>query len=553
MGLLFGPAFFAAGLALANFDRVSLGVKLGEVSLGGRRAATAQAPLAQKINNFYDQLIIISFGETRWTASPQELGITIDLDRSLAQALAFGHGKNLAAAVAEQFQALFFGKKIELEYSIDTQQFNQTLQSFSSIETPAANASLTYRAAADEIIILPPQTGHSINRGRLLQDIKNSFDNPPSSIELTLIESQPIVTTEDLSMLQQLAQAIFDQAPFWLTSPEASWPIDKIKLADWLLILPPKDSLSQTQISFDQAKIETWLKEISLAINQEPINAQLAWENDQLKFAVLARAGQSLNLEESFQAIKQGLLNSQKKIELAIDSVEPLVNNQNTQELGLIASLAQGESNFAGSPKNRLANIKIGSTKLSGWLIKPKEEFSFSQAIGEIDEANGWLPELVIKNNQTLPEFGGGICQISTTLFRAAVKAGLKIIERYPHAYPVKYYNPPGFDATVYPPKPDLKFLNDTTGYLLLQSKIVGTRLIFEIFGQPDGRETKIIGPTILVKNPDGSMKTILTQEIWRAGKLSETNVFRSNYKSPDLYPLASPSPSPNPSNSPTP
>ena len=148
------------------------------------------------------------------------------------------------------------------------------------------------------------------------------------------------------------------------------------------------------------------------------------------------------------------------------------------------------------------------------------------------------MPELVIKHNKTVPEYGGGICQVSTTAFRAAVNSGLKIIERYPHAFPVKYYNPQGFDSTIYPPHPDLRFLNDTPKNILIQVKIEGTTLIFEFFGTADSREVKIKGPTILSASEDGSMKTILYQEIWRDGKMERQDKFFSNYKSPALYPV---------------
>jgi len=142
----------------------------------------------------------------------------------------------------------------------------------------------------------------------------------------------------------------------------------------------------------------------------------------------------------------------------------------------------------------------------------------------------------VIKSGKLVYEYGGGVCQISTTLFRAAVNAGLKITERYPHAFPVRYYNPQGFDATVYPPHPDLRFINDTPGHILIQENIKGNQLTFELFGTLDGREIKIIGPTILQSNPDGSMKTVLYQEIWRDGTLERKQGFWSNYKSPNLY-----------------
>jgi vancomycin resistance protein YoaR len=158
--------------------------------------------------------------------------------------------------------------------------------------------------------------------------------------------------------------------------------------------------------------------------------------------------------------------------------------------------------------------------------------------LGEVDGEHGYLPELVIKNNRTEPEFGGGICQVSTTVFRAAIYSGMKITQRRNHAYPVKYYAPYGMDATVYIPKPDLAFVNNTPGAILVQSTIEGTELTFRFYGTKDGRSVAINGPHILQSNPDGSMKTVFSQLVTDASGDSLINdSFWSNYKSPSLFP----------------
>jgi vancomycin resistance protein YoaR len=170
-------------------------------------------------------------------------------------------------------------------------------------------------------------------------------------------------------------------------------------------------------------------------------------------------------------------------------------------------------------------------------LIKPEEEFSFNKIIGKVSPKKGYLPELVIKNNRTVAEYGGGLCQISTTCFRAALYSGLPITERRPHAYAVKYYNPQGTDATIYPPHPDLRFINDTPNYILIQTKIEGNILTFDFYGTDDGREVKIIGPYSYDKKRSGAMKAVVHQEIYRDGELDRKESFYSSYNSPALYP----------------
>jgi vancomycin resistance protein YoaR len=143
-------------------------------------------------------------------------------------------------------------------------------------------------------------------------------------------------------------------------------------------------------------------------------------------------------------------------------------------------------------------NIKTGVKYISGAIVKPNEEFSTIARLGTIDQSSGYLPELVIKENSTVPEFGGGLCQVSTTLFRAAMNAGLDITERQNHSYRVSYYEPPvGMDATIYYPKPDFKFKNTTNNYILINGYVEGTKVSFDIYGTKDGRTVSVSDPEV--------------------------------------------------------
>ncbi|MBU0670780.1 VanW family protein, partial [Patescibacteria group bacterium] len=146
----------------------------------------------------------------------------------------------------------------------------------------------------------------------------------------------------------------------------------------------------------------------------------------------------------------------------------------------------------------RIFNISKGAEILNGLLIAPDEELSLINALGKIDGDNGWLPELVIKENKTIPEYGGGLCQIGTTTFRMAMNAGMEILERRNHSYVVSYYNyngKPGVDATIYDPKPDFRFKNDTGNWVLIQTRIEGNDIYFDLWGTSDGREAYFKDP----------------------------------------------------------
>lgn len=299
----------------------------------------------------------------------------------------------------------------------------------------------------------------------------------------------------------------------------------------------------ETSISASRKKIEAFIDELSEKIDTDPINAKFKMEGDGTVAFTPDQKGISIDVPKSAEILHESLtkksqFQESKEINLAYESLDPEIKSSDVNNLGINTLIGEGKSNFKGSPKNRIFNINVATEKFNGVLIKPGEEFSFVQTLGEVDGEHGYAPELVIKQDKTEPEFGGGICQVSTTAFRAAINSGLEITARRNHAYPVAYYNPQGMDATVYVPKPDLKFINNTPNNILIQTKIEGTLLTFQFFGTSDGRKVEIIGPKILERNSDGSMKTTFTQKVYdKDGKIIINDVFNSNYDSPSKYP----------------
>ena len=180
-----------------------------------------------------------------------------------------------------------------------------------------------------------------------------------------------------------------------------------------------------------------------------------------------------------------------------MEDLKSKINNETINDLGIKEIIGTGHSSFRGSPKNRRHNIRTGAEAVNGTLIKPGEEFSLIKTLGEINKETGYLPELVIKDNKTIPEYGGGLCQIGTTLFRATIASGLPVTQRRNHSYRVSYYEPAGTDATIYDPWPDYRFINDTKKHILIQYRIEGDDLYFDFWGTKDGRIATSTYPTI--------------------------------------------------------
>ncbi len=246
--------------------------------------------------------------------------------------------------------------------------------------------------------------------------------------------------------------------------------------------------------------------------------------------------GTQLDLEASLASVTRALIDGQSTAELAVADVEPELTLARLHAMGITDHLGRGTSNYAGSPGSRVHNITIGAKRFNDIMIAPGELFSFNDRLGDTGPREGYLPGLVIKSGKLVPEYGGGICQVSTTMFRVAMESGLAIKERHAHALPVKYYNPQGYDATIYQGVVDLRFFNDTPGPILIQSNIRGTTITFDMFGVADGRGVAINGPHVYDAKPDGSMKATLSRVVTFADGTNHKDTFYSAYKSPALY-----------------
>ena len=268
------------------------------------------------------------------------------------------------------------------------------------------------------------------------------------------------------------------------------------------------DRQASPHFQFSKEKLALITEQISKEVDQPAQDALFEFKEDKVVSFQPSRHGWLFKGPEFERLITDSFSNlSLDQIDFAFNlpvvEVLPKVTTDQSNNLGIKELLAVGESFFNDSIPSRIYNIALASSRLHGIVIAPSETFSFSQSIGEISAATGYQQAYVIKNKQTILEDGGGVCQVSTTLFRAALNAGLPIVERQAHYYRVGFYEqggyPPGLDATVYPPSPDLKFENDTGAYVLIQTKIdkKAKRLAFEFYGTTDGRKVELEKPLI--------------------------------------------------------
>ncbi len=519
---------------------------MADFYLTERQPTTARQILENKWQEFVNQEINLSYQEQTWSVKLSDLGFQFDSLSTINQAYQIGRQSNFLINFKEQLAALVGIYNLEPIYQIEQEKFQeQTAELFKDIEKPVQNASLVFDEETDDFSLQEANQGTIISREKLLTDLSiriKSFSNQPLILEL-ITDQQPSVENDEVSLAMEKAREILADQPYRLILEAKTWTIDKKRLLDWMKFEPVLEDETDNLIlglSLDYEQVEEYLKEITSTINQYPINAHLETEGNRAVVFQPAQEGYGVDIDKTVVQLIQNISgeNPVQKTTITAQKLLPKIALWQTNDLGINTLIGQGVSNFAGSPTNRIHNIKTGAAKFNGLILNPGEEFSFNTLLGGSGPEQGFLPELVIKKNKVVPEYGGGLCQVSTTVFRAAINSGLEITERKAHAFPVVYYSPQGFDATVYEPKPDLRFINDTSNHLLIQTIVQGRQLIFNFYGTADGRQIKIKGPYVLEKNEDGSMKAALTKEIYRDGQLVNEQTFYSNYDSPNLYPI---------------
>ena len=439
--------------------------------------------------------------------------MTLDLDATVHRAMMVGREGSLFNQIGQTFQARANGYPLSAVFQMDEQEIKNNLQdNLKSVEQEPHDAGFILQKNGD-LKIIKDQGGYFFDVDGAIRQAKQNFSQLVfEPIDLRSIYYEPKIKVADVQNMEPKILAVLNLSPVTLQHQDQAWKVNKNLLSQWLLL--NRDTSNIVQLTLGSDEIALYLNQISKKINQPAVDAKFRIDGDRVIEFRPSQTGQTLNVDQSIQTIIQNVLSGNSQIDLVVDAVVPQVLTQDVNNLGIKELIGRGISNFAGSPVNRRHNIAVGAKILNGLLIKPGEEFSLIKALGEIDAKAGFLPELVIKGDRTVPEFGGGLCQIGTTTFRVALYSGLPITARTPHSYRVVYYEPAGMDATIYQPQPDLRFINDSGANILFETRVDGNNLIFEFYGTSDGRKVEVTQPALSNVTPPGPPLEVKTLEL---------------------------------------
>lgn len=478
-------------------DRFYPGVYIDDQLVTGKTKAEVKSELLAKENEKPSLQLSIDVDDIRVASTAAELGGHYDYDASIERAYNIGREASFFSRVWRVISPWTKSEHVVTPYKVDQNLVKQQLSTLAALvdvpgEEPTAVLKLS--GVATSLKMSPGSTGRLVNQ-------EETFAKIMERVQPTTMHVPAVVASVSAGLSEAEIEPAIERAKK-LVGKKLTLRADGVfrEMNDQLLI-----NVMSFPEGVSNQRLEPVITELAEEVNRPPQDAILEYDPQTLAVKKFEppRKGLGLNtnafkdkLSEQMNTFENS---DQKEAEMAlpVEETEPTKKLGDTNDLGIVEQIGFGESQYAHSIPNRVSNVALTASRINNTIVKPGEEFSFNKALGDVSAATGFKSAYIIQNGRTVLGDGGGVCQVSTTLFRALLNAGMPITKRKPHSYRVSYYelnSKPGFDATVFTGDVDLRFVNDTDHHILIHSKADSDKLYMtvELFGTSDGRTAEI-------------------------------------------------------------
>jgi vancomycin resistance protein YoaR len=549
VGVVLGFVFAGSATKIAD------GVRIDGIDVGGMEATHARALLEARSAALAQKPVVFAAGGKRFAIRPIELGVEPDWQAAVADAQRQGDGFGPIQGF-KRLDVQFFGADVTPPITVLHGALEYELGRIAqAVNRPARSAALVRRGL--RILVVPARPGrvldHAAAEQTLVQELA-SLSRPGAPVPLPLTTQQPRLRAAALARAARQARVALS-APVTLELGPTRWLVPRYRLAE-ILELP---SGGRTALRIGGPAAVAWLKRLGARVERSPRDATFAVDGPHVR-VVPAQPGLQLDVNATVDAVLQAALRRRPALRVArlpVVTQPAKLSTARARTMGITGLVSSYTTIYGGVP-NRIHNVQLVAHLVDDKLIAPGETFSFNKTTGERNAAKGFLVAPVIVNGELTTGLGGGVCQVSTTVFNAAFEAGVKITARTNHALYISHY-PQGRDATVDYPDVDLKFVNDTGHWLLLRTFVGSDALTVSLYGTPTGRKVvsstaplvvlgkppvkKTVDPTLkpgetVIDDPgESAMSTSVTRDVYtKDGKLLYHDVWYSHYvASPEL------------------
>jgi vancomycin resistance protein YoaR len=528
--------------------RLADGVHIAGVDVGGLSPGAAKKELERHSKALENVPVEFRVGGQSWHMTPHELGVRADWGAAVASVRREGQGFGPVRGF-RRLGIRFFGTEV----APPTQVYDPALQY--ELDRIAREIATRHREASIVLNGLQPQivagrAGRVLDRDAAATTIVRALASlSRSPVDLPVRMDPPRVNPNDLTVIAAEVKTALS-APVRLTLGPTRWRLLPARIAPLLEL--PADGRRDLRIGGHGA--DAWFRKLQARVNRDPADAMWAIGSRRIR-VVPDKPGYTLDVPRSARALLRATLVTEPPLRSAALVVHQTTADRTTaeaQSMNITGLVAGYETVYGGDP-NRIHNVQLVSHLIDGHVIAPGATFSFNEATGARTAAKGFLQAPVIINGELQTGLGGGVCQVSTTVFNAAYEAGLPITERTNHALYISHY-PQGRDATVDFPDVDLRFVNDTGHWLLLRTWVGPSSLTVALYGTPlHRRVVSDVRPLVVVSSPpvkkvpdpslaagqkvvqdagDPARKTSVRRRVYSAsGKLLSDTVFYSSYR----------------------
>jgi vancomycin resistance protein YoaR len=487
--------------------RIYPNVTVRGVDVSNQNSAAAHTTLHQHYADFLESPVVLRYGDQTWHPRADQLGLSLDIDSAVRSALQVGRTETrvenarTVTAVWEQ------GLELPLHVQVDQQQMQRYLLGIASeIESPPHNADVALDTQRAQTVITPERPGLQVLVDEMIGDITAAVQHlEPQQLPLRTRQLNPVVRDADIVPVVASIRTLLDEPVRLINAEEdcldsCRWEWSPQQIAHWIHLVRgmTPDGIPTIAVELDQTAIRNALIPVAAATRKEGTLPRLEWRQGQLHILQPGQPGRGLDVTRAQAFINEALSGGPRNQEMPFVELPPPVNALNLASLDIGHPVATGVSSFRRSQQYRITNIQAGARRLHGILIPDGAEFSFNEALGTVDASGGFVQGSAIVQNRTQQEWGGGLCQVSTTMYRAAFWSGLPITERHEHDFRIGWYEelgePPGMDAAIYTGALDLRFINDTGSFLLIQTGVdlSKQKLYITLYGSPSNRTVKM-------------------------------------------------------------
>ncbi|NCF69657.1 MAG: hypothetical protein GWP61_27225, partial [Chloroflexi bacterium] len=492
--------------------RIYTGITVWGVDLSQMDLAEAEASLSGALPYIQNQAITLTDPATgkQWQMTPADLGLSFDIDRTVSAAYNTGRKGKLSTVLDEMFTSWYYGRPLAPITVLDEGKLDAALSAVAEeIDQPATSAAVDF--VGDTITYTPSQTGRVLDlaysRDRAVTTLVNFR---AAEIELLVNETRPVIYDDgaNSNRIEQIING--NPISFYIEHPLDEFDLESIILPQeeqsrWVRIeaVGQADGTFTHKVFLEESAARQWLVQFANQIYREPVNARYYFDDDTRELVLVSPHinGRELNVDATLAQLMEQIETSNRSVPFIVNEIVPTVSaNSTAEELGIIELISERTTYFYGSSDARKSSISRSAANFFGIVIAPGEEFSFNKYLGSISEDDGYEEGLIIIGDQTIKGIGGGVCQVSTTVFQTVFWAGFPITERWQHGYLLAYYydgEGPGMDATVYSPIVDFKFVNNTPYHLLIENyyNASGESLTFKFYSTSMGRTVEKEGP----------------------------------------------------------